>query len=68
MKRIAEITDGEYFNAASESDLRAIYENLGTQTVLRSEKTEITALFTGAAVALSLLAGLLSLLWFNRLP
>jgi hypothetical protein len=36
--------------------------------VFRKEETEITALFTGAAALLSLLAGALSLLWFNRLP
>lgn len=68
LKRIADLTDGDYFNATNENDLRAIYDNLGTQTVLRTEKTEITYLFTGVAIFLSLIAGVLSLLWFNRLP
>jgi hypothetical protein len=36
--------------------------------VFRKQETEITALFTGAAVIFSILAGALSLLWFNRLP
>ncbi|MEP7198930.1 MAG: VWA domain-containing protein, partial [Chloroflexota bacterium] len=66
LKRIADLTDGDYFNATNENDLRAIYDNLGTQTVLRTEKTEITYLFTGVAIFLSLIAGVLSLLWFNR--
>ena len=30
-------------------------------------QTEITALFSAAAAGLTLLAGLLSLLWFNRI-
>jgi hypothetical protein len=38
------------------------------QLVFRKQETEITALFTGAAAVLSLIAGALSLLWFNRLP
>ncbi len=68
LKRVAEMTDGVYYNAANENDLRAIYENLGTHTVMRTEKTEISAIFTGVAIIISLTAGLLSLLWFNRLP
>ncbi len=68
LKAIAQATDGTYFNASTESDLRAIYENLSTHLVFRKTATEITALFTAAAALLSLLAGTLSLLWFNRLP
>ena len=68
LKRMSEITHGEYFNATNEHDLRSIYDNLGSTTVMRSEKTEITYLFTAGAIAVSLLAGVLSLFWFNRLP
>ena len=68
LKRIAEITDGKYFSASNENDLKSIYENLGANLVLRTEQIEITAYFTAAAVALTLLAGLFSLLWFSRLP
>ncbi len=68
LKKIAEDTDGLYFNAADEKELQAVYEKLGTQLVMITQKTEITAGFTGLAVALSLLAGILSLVWFNRLP
>lgn len=68
MKKIAEKTDGEYFNAANENDLRSIYEKLGTRLTLRTEKTEITAVFTAGAAILTLVAGFLSLWWFNRLP
>jgi Ca-activated chloride channel family protein len=68
LKKIAEQTDGIYYNAANENDLRAIYENLATRLVMRAEKTEITAGLTGIAALISLFAGILSLLWFNRLP
>jgi Ca-activated chloride channel family protein len=68
LKQISNMTDGDYFNASNENDLRSIYDNLGSTTVLRAEKTEITYLFTAGAIVASVLAGLLSLLWFNRLP
>jgi Ca-activated chloride channel family protein len=68
LKRIAEVTDGAYYYAANENDLRAIYENLATRLVMRAEKTEITALFTALGAVFALVAGMFSLLWFNRLP
>jgi len=68
LKKIAQVTDGEYFNASTEQDLRAVYENLTTQLVIRNEKTELTAYFTLAAAVLAVMAGAFSLLWFNRLP
>lgn len=68
LRRIAEITDGSYYNASNQEDLRAIYENLGTSLTLKKERTEVTAGVTGLAVLLSLAGGALSLFWFNRLP
>lgn len=68
LRRIAEMTDAEYYNAQTEADLVKVYENLSTNLVLKTEKTEITAYVTGIAVVLSLIAGALSLMWFNRLP
>ena len=68
LKKIAELTEGEYYNASTETDLRKVYETLTTQLVIRQEKTEITAFFTAAAAILAIIAGGLSLFWFNRLP
>lgn len=68
LKKIAEVTRAQYFNAANEVDLLQIYENLATQLVVRTERSEITVAFAALAGILSLVAGVLSLLWFNRLP
>jgi Ca-activated chloride channel family protein len=68
LKQIAQATDAEYFNASNEKDLRAVYEHLSTQLVLRQQKTEVTAYLTALAALLSIVGGGLSLLWFNRLP
>ncbi|TME62998.1 MAG: VWA domain-containing protein, partial [Chloroflexi bacterium] len=56
LKKIAEITDGQYFNANTEADLRAVYENLTTELVVRNEKTELTAYATLAAAVLAVFA------------
>jgi len=68
LKSIADKTDARYFRADSETDLRDIYEKLSTQLVMETEQTEITAGFTAFAALLLLIAGLLSMLWFSRLP
>jgi Ca-activated chloride channel family protein len=68
LKKIAELTDAQYFNANTEADLRTVYENLTTQLVVRNEKTELTAYATLIAAILAVFAGAFSLLWFNRLP
>jgi len=67
LKTIADVTRGEYFYAGSAADLKKVYQNLNSKLVLESKKTEITALFAAAAALLALGAGLLSLLWFNRI-
>jgi Ca-activated chloride channel family protein len=68
LKEMSAKTDGAYFRANNETDLTSIYQNLSTKLELKPERTEITAIFTGAAILFLLAAGVLSLLWFNRLP
>ena len=67
LKAIAQATDGKYFNATNANELQTIYRNLNPQLVFHSQQTEITALFTGAAMVIALVAGILSLLWFSRI-
>ncbi len=68
LRQISQLTDGAYYNAEDEQDLRAIYENLGSQLVVKPERTEVTSLFAGAGLLVLLLGGACSLLWFGRLP
>ena len=68
LQQIAQLTKGEYFNAENEQDLQAIYHNLNPQLVIKPEKTEITSLFAGAGILILLIGGIVSLLWFSRLP
>jgi Ca-activated chloride channel family protein len=68
LKAIADITDGTYYNAVTEAELRSIYENLDPELVIEPEPMEVTALFAGASVLLLLIGGATSLVWFSRFP
>jgi len=67
LKTIAAMTQGEYFYAGTAADLKKVYQNLNSRLSLEKRETEVTALFAAVAAFLTLLAGLLSLLWFNRI-
>jgi len=67
LKQIAYKTDGEYYRAESSHQLNKIYEKLGTELVMQPQRTELTHLLTGLAVILVIIAGILSLLWFNQI-
>jgi Ca-activated chloride channel family protein len=67
LKQIAGMTVGEYFYAASGSDLKQVYDALNSRLVLERKESEVTAVFALGAALLMALAGGLSLLWFNRL-
>lgn len=68
LQEIANLTGGKYFHATETEELLSIYQNLNTQLIVQTERTELTAWFTGVAGAFLLIGGTLSLLWFNRLP
>jgi len=68
MQQIAQLTDGVYYNATNEEDLRTIYENLTPEFVVKPETMEVTSLFAGASLLVLLTGGLFSLAWFSRLP
>ncbi|HEX2981101.1 MAG TPA: VWA domain-containing protein, partial [Anaerolineaceae bacterium] len=67
MRRVAEISGGQYFSAENEEELKDIYENLTPQLVVKPEMIEITALLAGVSIIILVLGGLLSLLWFGRI-
>ena len=68
LQQVAKTTGGEYYNAATAQDLTAIYANLDPQLIVKPEKVEVTSIFAGISAVLLLLGGLLSLLWFSRMP
>lgn len=68
LQQISQLTDGTYYNAESEQDLHEIYDNLTSQLVIKSEKTEVTSILAGVSILVLLIGGAFSLFWFSRLP
>ena len=66
LKKVANLTLGEYFHAGSGADLKKVYEALKSRLVFEKKATEVTALFADAAALLVLLAAGLSVWWFGR--
>lgn len=68
LRKIADMTRGEYFRAGSESDLKSIYKHLSAKLALgKGRETEITALFAALGMLLALIAVLISMLRSNRI-
>jgi Ca-activated chloride channel homolog len=68
LKRVAEETGGRFFEAPTEADLTAVYEEIGSQVSYEDEERELTAAFAGAGAVLLLIGVSLSALWFGRIP
>lgn len=68
LAQLAESTNGQAYTAESGTELSAVYEDIGTSIGWRTEPREITPYLLGAAFLLLTAAGVMSLLWFARLP
>ncbi len=68
LKKLADMTRGEYFRAGSADDLKGIYKHLSAKVALgKGRETEITALFVALGVILAICAAMLSMLRSNRI-
>ncbi len=68
LRQIAEETGGQFFEAPTEADLQAVYEEIGSQVTYEDEERELTAAFAGAGAFFLLIGAGLSALWFGRIP
>lgn len=66
LKNIANITRGEYFLASTATDLKKIYQTMGSRLSFEKKETEVSGLLAGFAALLVILAAALSMWWFNR--
>jgi Ca-activated chloride channel family protein len=66
-REVAAVSGGRAFTASTAKNLSAVYEQLGSQIGYRNEQREITAAFSGGALALLAGGALLSMHWFRRL-
>jgi len=68
LRGIAETTGGRYYPARDAGELHRVYDELSRETSVESRYTEATWVAGGIAAVLMLLAGVLGMLWSNRLP
>ena len=68
LRGISDLTDGIYFNAQNEEDLNEVYKTIEPGVRIAYEETEVTAVFAGVSILSLLIGGILSLLWFSRVP
>jgi Ca-activated chloride channel family protein len=67
MRDVASISGGRAFTADDIKELSTVYKRLGSRIGYRDEQRELTAAFSGGALALLAAGALLSLHWFRRL-
>jgi Ca-activated chloride channel family protein len=66
LEKVATTTDGTYHQADDAAGLAAISKTIDLRFKIVSQHTEVTGLFSAAAVVLLLAGALLSVLWFGR--
>jgi Ca-activated chloride channel family protein len=68
LQQLAETTKGYFYEAASVSELKKVYEDMGSSIGHKTEAREVTQWYAGAALLFGLCAAAMSLLWTSRLP
>jgi Ca-activated chloride channel family protein len=68
LARIAETSNGRFFQAPTSQNLNAVYDSLGSRIGFRFEHREVTVAFTAAGLLLLAAAGALRLRRGARLP
>ena len=67
LERLAQDTGGTAYTAASDDELRQVYDDIGSSIGWRTEPRELAPYLAAAAFLLTLTAAALSLRWFARL-
>jgi Ca-activated chloride channel family protein len=68
LRGVSDITGGQYYSAANEEELFRIYDDLKPKLSARTEEMEITSILAGIGMLAFLVGGVISFLWFGRLP
>lgn len=68
LAELAEATQGYFYEAASLTELKQVYQDMGSSIGFRTEARDITQWYVGIALLFALAAAGMSLLWTSRLP
>lgn len=67
MSQVAEVTGGTFFEAVSETELRKVYDDIGTRVGYETERRDVSGRWLAGATVLLVTALGLGLLWNGRL-
>ncbi len=68
LQKLAETTRGHYYEAASLTELKQVYQDMGSSIGYRTVPREITQWYVGIGLLFAFAAAGMSLLWTSRLP
>jgi Ca-activated chloride channel family protein len=68
LAKVANATNGTAFTAATGSELKQVYEDIGSSVGYANELKDITGTFVGMSLLILFVCAALSQLWFSRLP
>ncbi|MDE3722826.1 VWA domain-containing protein [Nocardiopsis sp. N85] len=68
LQELAQVTEGHFYEAESETELDDVYEDIGSSLGTETVHEEIVTRFVLIAILLALATAATSLLWFQRLP
>ncbi|GAA4212060.1 VWA domain-containing protein [Actinocatenispora rupis] len=68
LHKLAEMTKGHYYEAASAGELRQVYTDMGSSIGHRTVAQEIGQWFIGFGLVFAFAAAVMSLLWSSRMP
>lgn len=68
LKAIADATQGKFYEAASEGELKSVYADIGSSVGYTTEEREATGLWVGISLVMLFATAGISLTWFSRLP
>jgi len=63
LQEVADLTGGAYFAAESATELQDVFQKLPTETITKTETTELSVFFAAFAALLLVLAMILSMMW-----
>ncbi len=67
LKKVADITHAAYYRAGNQQELNDVYKTLTATLVMETHETELTGVAAGVGALFVVLAGILSMLWVNRI-
>lgn len=68
LRKLADLTKGHFYEAASEKELKQVYADMGSSIGHRTVAREIGQWFIGFGLVFAFLAAGMSLLWSSRMP